>query len=369
MEKINVTRSSMPPFQEYVDELKDIWRSCWLTNTGTKHQKLEKELSEFLQTPNVSLFSNGHQALEAAFSLFPKGSEIITTPFTFASTTIAIIRCGLVPVFCDIEPIYYTLDPQKIESLITEKTVAIVPVHVYGNLCDWRKIHKIAKRYKLKVIYDAAHAFGVKDGDVSAACLGDISMFSFHATKVFHTIEGGALTYHDTTLMPHFTAWKQFGMNDGIQSEIIGTNAKLTEFAAAMGLCNLRHLTEYITSRRKAVLRYRERLSGVDGLILCPEQPSVTSNYAYFPVQVVERRFGCNRDKLIDILAKEEIFGRKYFYPLTSEFPVVKEYCAVQNTPIASEIANRIICLPLYSDLSVQDVDRICNTILKTSAG
>ena len=365
MKRINVTRSSMPPFQEYVDEIRDIWSSRWLTNAGEKHQKLESELLKLLQVPYISLFSNGHQALEAAFSLFPKGAEVITTPFTFASTTLAIIRSGLVPVFCDIEPHFYTLDPEKITALITKKTVAIAPVHVYGNLCQWRTIKDIAQAYNLKVIYDAAHAFGAKDGDVSAACLGDISMFSFHATKVFHTIEGGMLTYNDTTLTRQFTAWRQFGMFDGVQAEMIGTNAKLTEFAAAMGLCNLRHLDEYISTRRAAVLRYRERLSGIDGLILCPDQPGVTSNYAYFPVQVDEKRFGYSRDRVIDCLAKQGIFGRKYFYPLTSQFPVVNEYCAAHDTPVAAEISSRIICLPLFSDLSVQDVDRICNIVLQ----
>ncbi len=364
MERINVVRSSMPPIEEYVEEIRDIWDSRWLTHTGPKHEMLVQNLRDLLGVPEVSLFSNGHLALEAAFTMFPAGSEVITTPFTFASTTLAIARCGLVPVFCDVEPEFYTIDVDKIESLITEKTVAIAPVHVYGNLCDWRRIREIAEKHNLKVIYDAAHAFGVSEGDVTAGQIGDMAMFSFHATKVFHTIEGGCLVHNDAVLSKHFAAWRQFGMFDGIQSDILGTNAKLTEFAAAMGLCNLRHLDEQIALRKKAVERYRERLSGKPGIILCGEQPGVKSNYAYLPVQIIPEQFGANRDEVADRLAQQNIFARKYFYPLTSAFPVYQERFTIQDTPVASEISSRILCLPLYADLSVADVDRVCDAIL-----
>lgn len=365
MGKINVVRPSMPPIEEYVEEIRDIWNSRWLTHTGPKHQELTKLLSKMFDGAEVSLFSNGHQALEAAFSLFPVGSEVITTPFTFASTTLAIVRCGLVPVFCDIEPDFYTLDPEKIEPLITDKTVAIAPVHVYGNLCDWRRIGEVASKYGLKVIYDAAHAFGVKDGAISVGGLGDISMLSFHATKVFHTIEGGCLVHKEAKLSKDFAAWRQFGMYNGEESEILGTNAKLTEFAAAMGLCNLRHLEEQIAKRRAAVLRYRERLSGIDGLVLCRRQPGVTSNYAYLPVQIDLERFGENRDALATRLTELNIFSRKYFYPLTSKFPVCQRNFAIQDTPIAEQVSDQILCLPLYADLTETDVDWVCNAILK----
>lgn len=364
MERINVVRSSMPPFEEYVEEIRDIWDSRWLTHTGPKHERLVQELRDLMGVAEVSLFSNGHQALESAFGLFPKGSEVITTPFTFASTTLAISRAGLVPVFCDIEPEFYTMDPDKIEALITDKTVAIAPVHVYGNLCDWRKIAQIAEKHNLKVIYDAAHAFGVYEGDISAGQIGDIVMFSFHATKVFHTIEGGCLMHSDNQLSKAFAAWRQFGMYDGVQSSILGTNAKLTEFAAAMGLCNLRHLDEQIVLRRTATERYRQRLSGKAGLVLCKAQPGVTSNYAYLPVRVVPKSFGINRDQLVERLAEQNIFARKYFYPLTSAFPVYQGLYKIQDTPIASEIADQILCLPLYAGLTVEDVDRICDAIL-----
>lgn len=354
----------MPPMEEYVAEIADIWENRWLTNDGEKYQRLVKELQKYLAVPEVQLYSNGHQALEATFDLFPKGSEVITTPFTFASTTLAISRAGLVPVFCDIEPEFYTMDPDKIEALITDKTVAIAPVHVYGNLCDWRKIAQIAQKHNLKVIYDAAHAFGVFEGETSVARLGDISMFSFHATKVFHTIEGGCLTYQDPALTNHLYSWKKFGMLDGVQSSILGTNAKMTEFAAAMGLCNLRHLDEQIALRRKAVERYRERLSGKEGLVLCKEQEGVTSNYAYLPIRILPEQFGMDRDQLVIRLSEQNIFARKYFYPLTSAFPVYQGLCTIQETPIASEISDQILCLPLYADLSVDDVDRICDVIL-----
>lgn len=365
MKRINVVRPSMPPISEYMEEIQDIWDSRWLTHTGPKHQKLEAELCALLEVESVSLFSNGHQALESAFSLFPKGAEVITTPFTFASTTLAIIRAGLVPVFCDIEPEFYTLDPAKIEALITEKTVAIAPVHVYGNLCNWRMIKEIAAKNGLKVVYDAAHAFGVKDEDISVACLGDISMFSFHATKVFHTIEGGALTYHDSELSKYFAAWRQFGMYDGVQAELIGTNAKLTEFASAMGLCNLRHLNEQIALRKQAFERYHDRLDGIPGLILCGIQNNVSSNYAYFPIQIVPGIFGESRDQVCARLAEENIFTRKYFFPLTSDYPAVKQSCAVQDTPIALQVSQQILCLPMYADLTLEDVDRVCNILLK----
>lgn len=364
MKRINVTRSSMPPYEEFANEIRSIWENRWLTNAGPKHQEFVQKLSELIGASELSLFSNGHQALEAAFSLFPAGSEVITTPFTFASTTLAIMRCGLVPVFCDIEPEYYTMDPEKIEELITEKTAAIAPVHVYGNLCDWKRIGEIAKKHDLKVIYDAAHAFGVKDGELNAGCLGDISMFSFHATKVFHTIEGGCLVHGDEELSKRFAAWRQFGMFDGDRSEILGTNAKLTEFAAAMGLCNLRHLDEQIALRKNAVMRYRERLSEVKGVVLCKEQPGVASNYAYFPVQFLPEQFGAGRDEVADKLAKQDIYARKYFYPLTSQFPVCRESLAVQHTPEAEKTADRILCLPLYADLTASDVDRVCDAIL-----
>ena len=366
MKQINVTRSSMPPFEEYVNEIKDLWNSRWLTNSGVEHQELEKELKKYLQINNITLFVNGHTALEAVLSTMDLKGEIITTPCTYASTTQAIARTGLTPVFCDIEPEFYTIDVNKIESLITEKTSAILPVHVYGNVCDYKKIAKISEKYHLKDIDDAAHAFGVTVNDIGIGNIGDVAMFSFHATKVFHTIEGGALTYKDDNLKKDLDAWKMFGMYDKEDAEMLGTNAKLTEFAAAMGVCNLRHVDEEIAKRKKCVEKYRKMLGNVDGIKLCKEQPGVISNYAYFPVYFDAEIFGKSRDDIADILGKNDIFARKYFYPLTSQFTVYKDKFNIQDTPVAKDVSLNILTLPLYADLAIDDVERICEIIIRS---
>ena len=360
---IPVTRSSMPCYEEYCDEIRSLWDSRWLTNMGSKHQQLQKDLKTYLNTPNVTLFANGHLALEnvlAAFT-FPKGGEVITTPFTFASTTHAIVRSGLQPVFCDVNPVDYTLDVVKIEALITEKTVAILPVHVYGNLCDVDTIGAIARKHGLKVIYDAAHAFGVTKDGVSAANFGDASMFSFHATKVFHTIEGGAVTYQDETLSRKLDQWKNFGIRDGENVDYPGGNAKMNEFAAAMGICNLRRLDGEIARRKLAADRYRQRLGNIPGLRLCDPQEGVVSNYAYFPV--VFDGYKETRDQIQEKLADHEIVARKYFYPLTNSFGCYD--FDPNRTPVARYLSQRVLCLPLFADLTEEDVDRVCDVILK----
>lgn len=362
--QINVTRSSMPPFEEYVEEIRDLWDSRWLTNSGAKHQILEKEMEKYLGVSHISFFSNGHLALEMVLDALKLTGEVITTPFTYASTTQAIVRRGLTPVFCDIEPDWYTMDVSKIESLITEKTCAIVPVHVYGNVCQYKEIERIAKKYGLAVIYDAAHAFGVRVDGKGIGTVGDAAMFSFHATKVLHTIEGGAVTYADGALRKDLEALKMFGMYSKDDAELIGSNAKMTEFQAAMGLCNLRHVDQWIGERRAVVMRYRERLSGVKGLRLCPEQEGVESNYAYFPVYFDAAEFGMDRNEVLEKLAKENIFARKYFYPLTSEFSVYQGRFLIQKTPVAFDASRHVLTLPLYSELSVEDVDRICDVIV-----
>ncbi len=361
---IQVTSASMPPFDEYCNEIKELWESHWLTHTGVKHQQLEKQLEKYLNIQSVELFANGHLALELAIKALNLTGEVITTPFTFASTTQAILRCGLKPVFCDIEDKWFTIDASKIESLITEKTSAIIPVHVYGNICDYEAINKIAVKHGLKVIYDAAHAFGEEVDGKNVSNLGDISMFSFHATKVFNTVEGGCLTFSDGRLEKEFRALRQFGMYGKEDAEIIGTNAKMTEFHAAMGICNLRHIDEYIEKRKLGVDRYRERLSAMKGINLCPLQENVHSNYAYFPVVFDKKNCGFNRDEVAYKLAAENIFARKYFYPLTSDFTIVRDNFKVNLTHVAKYVADNILTLPLYSDLTVSDVDRICDIIL-----
>ena len=363
---INVTRSSMPLYEEYCEEIKELWDTRWLTNNGAKHKQLELDLKEYLGASNVTLFTNGHLALEIAISVmgFPKGGEVITTPFTFASTTHAIARNGLIPVFCDINSVDYTIDVSKIEALITDKTVAIVPVHVYGNMCDVEEIEKIAKKHNLKVIYDAAHAFGVKYKGVSSANFGDASMFSFHATKVFNTIEGGAVTYNDGTLSEKLNDMKNFGLHTPEQGIYVAGNAKMNEFQAAMGICNLRHIDGEIAKRGQAVKRYRERLSGIDGIILCPKQENVDENYAYFPVLFDGYKY--TRDEVFEKLKENDIVARKYFYPLINGFDCYKELATAgeEKTPIAKHIAENILTLPLFADLTEKTVDKICDIIL-----
>lgn len=362
---IQVTQSSMPDFEEYCAEIKCLWDSKWLTNNGTKHKELEDQLLNFLKIDNISLFTNGHNALEAALNIFHRQGEIITTPFTFVSTTQAILRSGLKPVFCDIEPETYTIDALKIEELINENTVAIMPVHVYGNICDYKRIADIGKKHRLKIIYDAAHAFGVEIDGKGIGSLGDISMFSFHATKVFHTIEGGALCYSDPSLNPLFAAWKQFGMFGKEDAELLGTNAKMTEFQAAMGLCNLRHIDDEIEKRKKITEKYRKLLSNIKGIHLCPIPSNVKLNYAYLPITFNKGKFGKSRDEVMDLLAKENIFARKYFYPPTNKLQCCRNYIGAELTPIAHEVSNSVLTLPLYADLTMGDVERICRIITK----
>lgn len=364
---ILVTRSSMPSLQEYVDEISSIWDNHWLTNMGIKHEKLQKMLEEYLDVSHVALYTNGHLALEnviAAFNL-PRGGEVITTPFTFASTTHAIVRNGLTPVFCDINESDYTIDTTKIEKLITDRTVAIVPVHVYGNICNVEEIEQISKKYGLKVIYDAAHAFAVKYKGVSSACFGDASMFSFHATKVFNTIEGGAVCFKNDALVQLLNDQKNFGIHGPEEVAYIGGNAKMNEFQAAMGICNLHHLDEEISKRKIVVGRYRERFSGIEGIKLINIQDDVESNYAYFPV--VFDGYKYTRNEVFSLLAEHGIGARKYFYPLTNGFECYRNYpmAGTEKTPVAQHIALRVLTLPLYADLSLKDVDRICDIILK----
>lgn len=365
LKMIQVTRSSMPNFEEYTEEIKDLWESHWLTNMGAKHKELEVSLKQYLNTSNITLFTNGHLALECVIAAYNLTGEVITTPFTFASTTHAIVRNGLKPVFCDVNPDNYTMDVDKIEALITDKTSAIIPVHVYGNICNVREIKRIAKKYNLKVIYDAAHAFGVTVDEIDVSNFGDASMFSFHATKVFNTIEGGAVTYKDEKLAKILYDIKNFGITGPESVEYVGGNAKMNEFQAAMGICNLRHVDEEIEKRKAVVERYVKRLSGIDGIKLCKPQEGVKNNYAYFPV--VFDGYKMKRDQVFEALKEQNIIARKYFYPLTNSFECYSGRFSPEETPVAKYIAERVLTLPLYADLSLEDVDRICNIILNDS--
>ena len=332
---------------------------------GVKHRQFQEQLEKFLDVSHVTLYTNGHLALEniiAAFN-FPKGSEVITTPFTFASTTHAIVRNGLVPIFCDIKDNNYTIDEDKIEDLITDNTVAIVPVHVYGNVCNVDKISSIAKKYGLKVVYDAAHAFGVKFCGQSVATFGDASMFSFHATKVFNTIEGGAVCYNNDSLVNLLNDQKNFGIRSEDEVVFVGGNSKMNEFQAAMGICNLRHLRTEINKRKLLVDRYIENLSGTDGIFIQDYVDNVESNYAYFPV--VFDGYKYTRNEIFEKLLTNDIMARKYFYPLTNSFYCYRNYpsAGIEKTPIAQHIALRVLTLPLFADLSLDMVDKICSLI------
>lgn len=361
---ILVTRSSLPSLEEYVEEIKDIWDSHWLTNMGVKHQTLQKELTDYLDVEEVQLLTNGHMALELTMQALNLHGEVITTPFTFASTTHAIVRNGLEPVFCDITPVDFTMDVEMLESLITDKTCAIVPVHVYGNVCNVEEIERIAKKYELKVIYDAAHTFGVKYKGKGIGAYGDVSCFSFHATKVFNSIEGGAVCYNDTYFGEEIYRLKNFGINGPETVNGVGANAKMNEFCAAMGLCNLRHVDEEIAKRKAVYDAYMNRLGNVDGLQVNPVQEYVEPNYSYFPVVFDEKVFGSSRSEVMEALAKEGIGARKYFYPLTNAFDCFHGKYDVHKTPVALHISKRVLTLPLYADLALEDVERICDIIL-----
>lgn len=364
MEKILVTRSSMPSMDEYMEEIEELWETHWLTNMGTKHKKLQESLKEYLKVSNVDLLTNGHMALELTMQAMNLHGEVITTPFTFASTTHAIVRNGLTPVFCDISPDDFTIDVSKIEALITDRTCAIVPVHVYGNICDVKEIERIARKYELKVIYDAAHAFGETYEDMGIGSFGDVSCFSFHATKVFNTIEGGAVCFRNDDFGRNLYRLKNFGIRGPEVVDGVGANAKMNEFCAAMGLCNLRHVDEEIGKRKLVDERYRSHLEGIEGICLNPVQEGVKQNYAYFPAIFDEKRFGASRNEVFEKLAENGIVARKYFYPLTNTYDCYHGRYDVNLTPVALHISKRILTFPMYADLAFEDVDRICKIVL-----
>lgn len=358
--QILVTRSSMPPFDEYVSKIKTLWDSHWLTNMGDFHKELESKLMDYLNVPYVSLMVNGHMALEMTIQAFnfPEGAEVITTPFTFISTTHAIIRNRLTPVFCDVHEESGVIDEDKIEPLITEKTVAILPVHVYGNPCNVQKIKEIADKYHLKVIYDAAHAFGVRYYGKGIASYGDAAVFSFHATKVFNTIEGGAVACADKTLYDKLFNLKNFGIHGEEIVSDIGANAKMNEFCAAMGICNLEHIEQAILSRNEIWDFYTSEIEIIKGIrVLCSEKVQ-KRNYAYFPI-VVESEFGINRDKLYEVFMNSGIYSRKYFFPLTCDQICFGDQYKKYKIETARKLSNQILCLPIYEGLEIEQAKRI----------
>lgn len=361
---IPVTKSSMPDFNTYVDMIRPLWESRHLSNRGEYVRTLEEELQQKLDVPHVSLFTNGHLALETAIDVLGLTGEVITTPFTFASTTHALVRKHVTPVFCDINTMDYTIDVTKIESLITDRTTAILPVHVYGNVCDVDAIEQIAKRYGLKVLYDAAHAFGVRYKGKSVATYGNLAMFSFHATKVFHTIEGGALAFQEDAFLEAILQAVNFGITGPETVESVGGNAKMNEFQAAMGRCNLPQIDLDIQKRRKLVERYNERLQHAPFLQLNHTSAETESNYAYYPVLVTPGKQA--RDSLMGHLERHGILARKYFYPLVTDFSC---YSFDASVPQATYVSERVMTLPLYADMTCEMVDYICDVILEGGNG
>ncbi len=363
-EKILVTKSSMPSYEDYIEAIKPLWDTHWLTNMGIYHSELEEKLKSYLGVPELSLMVNGHMALEMTIQAFgfPEGSEIITTPFTFISTTHAIVRNHLKPVFCDVKEEDGTIDESKIEELITERTVAILPVHVYGNVCNVEAIEYIANKYNLRVIYDAAHAFGVVYKGKGIGNYGDASVFSFHATKVYNTIEGGAVTFKDHRIYEKLYNLKNFGIRgEEIVCEV-GANAKMNEFCAIMGLLNLKRTEYAIQERKKRYDYYVQSLKDVEGIRILRQKGVATDNCAYFPILVGEGD-DKSRDELYDILRENDIYARKYFYPLTSDQACFKNKFKTVNLKTARKLADEVMVLPMYEELAMESVDKICKII------
>ena len=366
---IYVTRPFLPPLEEFCNGLKEIWGNHWLTNNGPIVQRFCQQLSNYFETNNVCLFNNGTLALQIGLEGMGIAGEVITTPFTFVATTHALFWNKIRPVFVDIEPNYYTLDPEKVEAAITPWTTAILPVHVFGHPCNVHALADIARRYNLRLIYDAAHAFGVRVGNKSLAHFGDMSMFSFHATKLYHSLEGGMLTFQDSGLKSILDYLKNFGFKNEVEVVMPGTNAKMNEMQALMGSMILGYLDELIEKRRKITEIYRERLNDISGIKLPPMLPAdVKYNHAYMSIEVHEKEFGISRDKLYEELKKYNIYTRRYFYPLICDYSCYRSISVKDPLTVARKVASRILILPIYCDLSLDDAQQICDIIIAISS-
>ena len=364
---ITVTSPLLPNLDEFTESLREIWESKWITNNGQFHQKLESALAEYLKVPYVSLFTNGTLPLLTALQALRITGEVITTPYSFVATTHALWWNGIKPVFVDIDPSTGNIDPQKIEAAITPRTTAILPVHVYGKPCDTEAIQAIADKYGLKVIYDAAHAFGVEVNGESLLNAGDMSTLSFHATKVFNTIEGGAMVMHDEKTKQRIDYLKNFGFANEIEVVGPGINSKMDEIRSAYGLLNLKQVDAAIAARQKVAVAYREALRNFDGISFWDDMPGVRHNYSYFPIFVDAEKYGMTRDELYIKMKDQGVWGRRYFYPLISEFSTYRglESSRPDNLPNAHRMADTVICLPMHHALSENDLNRIINSIIK----
>lgn len=366
---ITVTQPALPPLDEFIPYLEKIWDNKWLTNNGPFHQQFEQELADYLGVKYISVFANGTLALITALQALRITGEVITTPFSFVATTHSLWWNNIKPVFVDIEDKFFNIDPAKIEAAITPKTTAIMPVHVYGNPCNVEEIQRIADIYGLKVIYDAAHAFGVKYKHQSVLNWGDLSIMSFHATKVFNTIEGGAIVCQDEKTKRRIDLLKNFGFVDEVTVVEPGINAKMNELQAAYGSLQLKHVDNYINKRRDIVAHYNKLLDGVKGIRTIIQMEDVDHAYPYYPVLINTVEFGMSRDELYYKLRDHNILGRRYFYPLISDFPTYKGLpsAGTENLPIATQVAKEVICLPIYADLEFNEVEQIVDVIKKYS--
>jgi dTDP-4-amino-4,6-dideoxygalactose transaminase len=361
---IYVTRPFLPPLEEFKKGLEEIWETRWLTNNGPILQRFTKELCNYFETDNVCMFNNGTLALQIALQGMGISGEVITTPFTFVATTHALYWNKIRPVFVDIEPDYYTLDPDKVEAAITPWTTAILAVHVYGCPCKLNALADISRRHNLKLIYDAAHAFGVKIGSKPIAHFGDLSMFSFHATKPYHSMEGGLLTFKDSGLKGIFDYLKNFGFKNEVEVVMPGTNAKMNEMQSLMGSLVLKHLEEVILKRAKITELYRQRLEEVPGIHLTQAlSPDITHSHAYMPIEVGKKEFGMSRDALYEKLKEYNVFSRRYFYPLICDYACYRSVSIKDPLTVARRVADRILTLPIYDDLQLSDVEAICEII------
>lgn len=365
---ITVTSPLLPNLDEFTESLKEIWGSKWITNNGQFHQKLEAALAEYLKVPYVSLFTNGTLPLLTALQALRITGEVITTPYSFVATTHALWWNGIKPVFVDIDPSTGNIDPQKIEAAITPRTTAILPVHVYGKPCDTEAIQAIADKYGLKVIYDAAHAFGVEVNGESLLNAGDMSTLSFHATKVFNTIEGGAMVMHDEKTKQRIDYLKNFGFANEIEVVGPGINSKMDEIRSAYGLLNLKQVDAAIAARQKVAVAYRKALRNVDGISFWDDMPGVRHNYSYFPIFVDAEKYGMTRDELYMKMKDQGVWGRRYFYPLISEFSTYRglESSRPENLPNAHMMADTVICLPMHHALTEAEIDKIIMVISKS---
>lgn len=367
-EKKNITVTSplLPSLDEFNDMLKDIWASKWITNNGSFHRQLENALCEYLGVPYISLFTNGTLPLITALQALRISGEVITTPYSFVATTHSLWWNGIKPVFVDIDLATGNIDPDKIEAAITPKTTAIMPVHVYGKPCDTKRIQDIADKYGLKVIYDAAHAFGVKVDGESILNAGDMSTLSFHATKVYNTIEGGALVMHDEQTKKRIDYLKNFGFAGETEVVAPGINSKMDEVRAAYGLLNLKQVDASIEARHQVAIRYREALRNVEGITFFDDMQGVTHNYSYFPIFVDADKYGMTRDELYFKMKEQNVLGRRYFYPLISTFSTYRGLPSAnpENLPQAHKMANSVICLPMHHELSKEDLERVIGLII-----